>query len=118
MTEMYLGLHVGSTGNVGSTERLDFTVVGSAVNEASRIAAMCCSVDQPILLPRAFASVGGIRERIVSVGRYVLRGVAQAFHARPDRVELARGLRYATHAFTSRLLIQRWRRSRRRTSIA
>src|SRR5262249_54217799 len=39
-TEMYLGLHVGEVfyGNVGSRERLDFTVIGPAVNEASRIA--------------------------------------------------------------------------------
>jgi class 3 adenylate cyclase len=53
---MYLGLHVGEVffGNVGSRERLDFTVLGPAVNEASRIAAMCRSVDQPILLSAAF----------------------------------------------------------------
>jgi class 3 adenylate cyclase len=56
---MYLGLHVGEVffGNVGSRERLDFTVLGPAVNEASRIAA-CRSVDQPILLSAAFADVG------------------------------------------------------------
>ena len=53
-TEMYLGLHFGEVfyGNIGSKERLDFTVVGPAVNEVSRIAAMCRSVDQPILLRR------------------------------------------------------------------
>jgi hypothetical protein len=51
---MYLGLHVGEVfyGNVGSRERLDFTVIGPAVNEASRIAAMCRSVDQPVLCRR------------------------------------------------------------------
>ena len=40
ITDMYLGLHVGEVfyGNVGSRERLDFTVIGPAVNEASRIA--------------------------------------------------------------------------------
>jgi adenylate cyclase len=77
-TDMYLGLHVGEVfyGNVGSRERLDFTVIGPAVNEASRIAAMCRSVDQPILMSSAFANVGGIKRRLVSVGRYALRGVA------------------------------------------
>ena len=77
-TDMYLGLHVGEVfyGNVGSRERLDFTVVGPAVNEASRIAAMCRSVDQPILMSSAFADVGEIKRRLVSVGRYALRGVA------------------------------------------
>jgi adenylate cyclase len=68
-TDMYLGLHVGAVfyGNVGSRERLDFTVIGPAVNEASRIAAMCRSVDQPVLMSSAFAAVGGIKRRLVSV---------------------------------------------------
>ena len=79
VTDMYLGLNVGEVfyGNVGSTERLDFTVVGPAVNEASRIAAMCRSVEQPVLVSKAFANVDGIRGRLVSIGRYALRGVAQ-----------------------------------------
>src|SRR5262249_842004 len=55
------GLHVGEVfyGNIGSTERLDFTVVGPAVNETSRIAAMCRSVDQPVLVSEAFTNVDG-----------------------------------------------------------
>jgi len=78
VTDMYLGLHVGKVfyGNVGSRERLDFTVLGPAVNEASRIAAMCRSVDQPVLISAAFANVGDIQRRLVSVGRYALRGVS------------------------------------------
>ena len=80
VTDMYLGLHVGEVyyGNIGSWERLDFTVIGPAVNEASRIAAMCRSVDQPVLISSAFADVGDIKGRLVSVGRYALRGVSQA----------------------------------------
>jgi len=71
LTDMYLGLHVGNVfyGNV-------VTVLGPAVNEASRIAAMCRSVDQPVLISTAFAEVGNIRHRLVSVGRYALRGVS------------------------------------------
>ena len=46
------------------------------VNEASRIAAMCRSVDQPVLMSSAFADVGDIKLRLISVGRYALRGVA------------------------------------------
>ena len=79
VTDMYLGLHVGKVfyGNIGSRERLDFTVIGPAVNEASRIAAMCRSVDQPVLVSAAFARVGDMKRRLVSVGRYALRGVSQ-----------------------------------------
>src|SRR2546430_7886546 len=89
VTEMYLGLHVGKVfyGNVGSRERLDFTVIGPAVNEASRIAAMCRSVDQPVLMSSAFADVGDIKRRLISVGRYALRGVAhpqELFTLDPD----------------------------------
>jgi adenylate cyclase len=79
VTDMYLGLHVGEVfyGNIGSTERLDFTVLGPAVNETNRIAAMCRSVEQPVLVSEAFANVPGVRRWLVSVGRYALRGVAQ-----------------------------------------
>jgi adenylate cyclase len=78
ITRFYLGLHVGEVfyGNIGSVDRLDFTVVGPAVNEASRIAAMCRSLDQDVLLSSAFAQTAGpSRRRLVSVGRYALRGV-------------------------------------------
>ncbi len=78
-TTFYLGLHIGHVyyGNIGSRERLDFTVIGPAVNEVSRIASMCRSVDQALLMSSAF--VDGLRHRrqdFLSVGRYALRGVA------------------------------------------
>jgi len=78
-TGFYLGLHIGRVfyGNIGSRERLDFTVIGPAVNEVSRIASMCRSVDQALLMSNAF--VDGLRERrqdFLSVGRFALRGVA------------------------------------------
>jgi adenylate cyclase len=79
-TELYLGLHIGEVfyGNIGSKERLDFTIVGPAVNEVSRIASMCRSVDQPLLVSSAFAAaLGASRNRLVSVGRYALRGVSR-----------------------------------------
>jgi adenylate cyclase len=77
-THMYVGLHVGEVffGNVGGKNRLDFTVVGPAVNETSRIAAMCRSVDQMTLVSSEFArALDNAKARLVSVGRYSLRGV-------------------------------------------
>ncbi len=79
-TDMYLGLHIGEVyyGNIGSRERLDFTVIGPAVNEVNRIAAMCRSVDQPVLVSAAFAASAAVEPSpFVSVGRYALRGVAR-----------------------------------------
>ena len=78
-TDVYLGLHVGDVfyGNIGSKDRLDFTVVGPAVNEVARIAAMCRSAERNVLASAAFAGATSTAERpsLVSVGRYALRGI-------------------------------------------
>ncbi len=80
VTGFTLALHEGEvlSGNVGSQERLDFTVVGPAVNEVARIQAMSRSLDQPVLVSATFAAAcGEQRSRLVSLGRYALRGVAR-----------------------------------------
>jgi adenylate cyclase len=78
-TSVYLGLHVGDVfyGNIGSDQRLDFTVIGPAVNEVCRIATMCRSAGQLTLTSTEFSSASKVadRSRLVSVGRYALRGV-------------------------------------------
>src|SRR6516164_2770389 len=82
VTTAYVGLHVGEVfyGNIGSEDRLDFTVVGPAVNEVSRIASMCRSVDRELLASSAFRT--GLdapgRRYLVSTGRYALRGIGRA----------------------------------------
>jgi adenylate cyclase len=78
VTSIYLGLHIGDVfyGNIGSRNRLDFTVIGPAVNEVSRIASMCRSVDRQVLMSSEFVDALPAIERsdLVSVGRYALRG--------------------------------------------
>jgi adenylate cyclase len=80
-TQVYLALHVGDVfyGNIGSKDRLDFTIIGPAVNEVSRILALSRSVEQDVLLSASFADAldSAMRARLVSIGRYALRGVAQ-----------------------------------------
>lgn len=82
VTQVYLGLHIGEVfyGNIGSTDRLDFTVVGPAVNEVSRIASICRSVDRHLVVSSAFAAQApeAARGHLVSLGRYALRGVGRA----------------------------------------
>jgi len=81
-TSAYVGLHVGEVfyGNIGSEDRLDFTVVGPAVNEVSRIASMCRSVDRELLASSAFcAGLDAAGQRyLVSTGRFALRGIGRA----------------------------------------
>ena len=81
-TSAYVGLHIGEVfyGNIGSEDRLDFTVVGPAVNEVSRIASMCSSVDRELLMSSAFRAgldAAG-RGYLVSTGRFALRGIGRA----------------------------------------
>jgi adenylate cyclase len=82
VTTVYLGLHIGDVfyGNIGSQTRLDFTVVGPAVNEVGRIASLCRAADRNMLMSAAFAAAAPpeARARFASVGRYALRGVARA----------------------------------------
>lgn len=82
ITSAYIGLHVGQVfyGNIGSEDRLDFTVVGPTVNEVSRIASMSRSVDRELLVSSEFYK--GLdatgRRYLVSTGRYALRGIGRA----------------------------------------
>jgi len=82
VTSAYVGLHIGEVfyGNIGSEDRLDFTVVGPAVNEVSRITSMCNSVDREFLASSEFCK--GLdatgRRYLVSTGRYALRGIGRA----------------------------------------
>ncbi|KRB51945.1 adenylate cyclase [Rhizobium sp. Root708] len=81
-TDVYIGLHIGDVfyGNIGSQERLDFTVIGPAVNEVSRIASLCRSVDFNVLISSDFAASIPEEDRaaLACIGRYALRGVQRA----------------------------------------
>src|ERR1700737_1251736 len=77
-TSAYVGLHVGEVfyGNIGAEHGVDLTVVGPAVNEVSRIASMCRSVDRELLTSSDFRS--GLdatgRKSLGPTGRLAPRG--------------------------------------------
>jgi adenylate cyclase len=70
-----VALHHGEViyGNVGAAERLDFTVIGPAVNLVSRIEAVAKSLDLPIVVSDDFAEAHGGEMR--SIGMHELRGL-------------------------------------------
>jgi uncharacterized protein (DUF427 family)/class 3 adenylate cyclase len=71
-----IGLHVGDVtyGNIGIPERLQFTVIGSAANEASRIESMTKTLGVPVAVSSRFAAhYGG---PLVSLGTHALKGVS------------------------------------------
>jgi adenylate cyclase len=86
--EADLVLHFGPLvyGNVGTDRRLDFTMIGRAVNEASRIERLCDALDRHLLISDAFA--GRCAATLTEVGAFALRGVerAQRIWALPQEV--------------------------------
>ena len=75
-----VAVHLGEVlyGNVGTRERLDFTVVGSAVNEASRIEGLCRVLRRNVLISSRFhAAAGACHARLISVGVHALRSIRE-----------------------------------------
>ena len=74
-----LALHIGEVfyGNVGAADRLDFTVIGPAVNEAARIEALCEPLAARVLVSAEFAAAAGDPGRLRPLGRHPLRGVRE-----------------------------------------
>lgn len=71
-----IGLNVGevSYGNIGSQGRLDFTVLGSAVNLASRVEGLTKSIGKRVLSTTSIAT--HIAELFTSCGNHEVRGVS------------------------------------------
>ncbi len=72
-----VALHVGDVmyGNIGAPDRLDFTVIGPAVNLASRIVGQCAVLDEAVLLSEDF--VAHYRAAVRDLGEHALKGVAR-----------------------------------------
>ncbi|HEX6960188.1 MAG TPA: adenylate/guanylate cyclase domain-containing protein [Ferrovibrio sp.] len=79
--DLDIALHRGTVmyGNVGTGARLDFTLIGPAVNEVSRLEHLCGVLDRNLLASRSFAEAAGeaVMSRLVSLGLHNLRGVAE-----------------------------------------
>jgi adenylate cyclase len=71
-----IALHVGEVmfGNIGASHRLDFTVIGPAVNHAARLEKMSAAIDQPIVLSGELAALLAPGET-VPLGRHQLKGI-------------------------------------------
>ena len=71
-----IGVHVGDVmyGNIGSTSRLDFTVIGPAVNMASRLEALTKQLGRTVLLSRDFAELVQPKFELEHVGKHEVRG--------------------------------------------
>jgi adenylate cyclase len=73
-----LALHMGEVefGNIGARRRLDFTVIGPAVNHASRMQELTKTVGHPAVASSVFAAINPTG--LNSLGRFTLRGLSDA----------------------------------------
>ncbi|UOM33089.1 adenylate/guanylate cyclase domain-containing protein [Acuticoccus sp. I52.16.1] len=73
-----IAIHVGDAayGNVGSGDRLDFTVIGRDVNIAARIASLCSRLGRDYLVSEPVAEIGRRHGRsMLSAGAHDVRGI-------------------------------------------
>ena len=72
-----VALHCGEVfyGNIGAPQRLDFTVIGPAVNETSRMEALCGFLGCHLVMSESVAEACGAPTR--SLGRHALRGLSE-----------------------------------------
>lgn len=72
-----IALHEGEVffGNIGAPDRLDFTVIGPTVNQASRVEALQKELNRPVLVTDQVARL--LDEKLESLGEHALRGVAR-----------------------------------------
>jgi adenylate cyclase len=63
-----IGLHVGEVtyGNIGTADRLEFTVIGPATNMAARLQDLCKTLNRSVLVSQSF--VDGCPEHIANSG--------------------------------------------------
>ena len=71
-----IALHLGEVyyGNIGAPERLDFTVIGPAVNQTSRLEKLGSELDRIVVTSGNFAAAAS--EPLEFLGAYGLRGIA------------------------------------------
>jgi adenylate cyclase len=72
-----VALHLGEVlyGNIGAVDRLDFTVIGPAVNEVARMERLCEPLGYNVLVSADLAAAIDGNRRLVALGEHRLRGV-------------------------------------------
>ena len=84
-----VGVHLGDVmyGNIGSQRRLDFTVIGPAVNIASRLESLTKQIGRPVLLSQAFVERAGCAGDVEELGAFELKGLEEPVDVSALRID-------------------------------
>ena len=84
-----VGVHLGDVmyGNIGSQKRLDFTVIGPAVNIASRLESLTKQIGRPVLLSQAFVERAGCAGDVEELGAFELKGLEEPVDVSALRID-------------------------------
>jgi adenylate cyclase len=74
-----IALHTGDVmyGNIGTVDRLDFTIIGPAVNMTSRMERLCRRLDLDLLMSDTFAETCASQASLRSLGTHRLEDIAR-----------------------------------------
>ena len=71
-------------GQIGSPERMDFTVIGNTVNLASRLESLTRSLNTPIIIDERTAELMEPQIKVMNLGEHIIKGIGEVPVYKPE----------------------------------
>ena len=71
-------------GQIGSPERMDFTVIGNTVNLASRLESLTRLLNTPIIIDKRTAELMEPQIKVINLGEHIIKGIGEVPVYKPE----------------------------------
>ena len=71
-------------GQIGSPERMDFTVIGNTVNLASRLESLTRVLNTPVIIDERTAELIEPQVRVIKLGEHIIKGIGEVPVYKPE----------------------------------
>ena len=71
-------------GQIGSPERMDFTVIGNTVNLASRLESLTRLLNTPIIIDERTAELMEPQIKVINLGKHIIKGIGEVPVYKPE----------------------------------